>query len=239
MNMRDYFSCALQRTWIALLEKKIPFTYHEVSLRNPKTGLWFPLTEKPKWFTDLNPLGKVGHNAVQALPEPSHILAIRLYRQSKPSDPCSTEVAVVLMQVPTLAYVSECEPEVQTVYESLICNEFLEVRRKASVHCLDEHETAQWSCMLGTRQGVGLPEVGMHSGTFPERDRGSSQHGHARTAPVGPYIPEQCLCLKDLATSEEHPALLPPHPAVRARARIIMDHFNTHFVPLFYRILVR
>lgn len=33
--------------------------------------------------------------------------------------------------------------------------------------------------------------------------------------------------------------MLPPHPAVRARARIIMDHFNTHFVPLFYRILVR
>lgn len=33
--------------------------------------------------------------------------------------------------------------------------------------------------------------------------------------------------------------MLPPHPAVRARARIIMDHFNTQFVPLFYRILVR
>ena len=45
--------------------------------------------------------------------------------------------------------------------------------------------------------------------------------------------------VQDLATSEEHPALLPPHPAVRARARIIMDHFNTQFVPLFYRILVR
>ena len=44
---------------------------------------------------------------------------------------------------------------------------------------------------------------------------------------------------QDLATSEEHPALLPPHPAVRARARIIMDPFNAHFVPLFYRILVR
>jgi glutathione S-transferase len=44
---------------------------------------------------------------------------------------------------------------------------------------------------------------------------------------------------QDYATSEEHPAMLPPHPAVRARARIIMDHFNTHFVPLFYRILVR
>ena len=45
MDMRDSSSCALQRTWIALLEKKIPFTYHEVSLRNPETGLWSPLTE--------------------------------------------------------------------------------------------------------------------------------------------------------------------------------------------------
>ena len=47
------------------------------------------------------------------------------------------------------------------------------------------------------------------------------------------------VAVQDLATSEQHPPLLPPHPAVRARARIIMDHFNTHFVPLFYRILVR
>ena len=31
-------------------------------------------------------------------------------------------------QVPTLAYESEAEPQLQTVYESLICNEFLEVR---------------------------------------------------------------------------------------------------------------
>ena len=49
----------MQRTWIALLEKGLPFDYKEVSLRNPATGLWFPLTEKPKWFTALNPLGKV------------------------------------------------------------------------------------------------------------------------------------------------------------------------------------
>ena len=64
------------------------------------------------------------------------------------------------MQVPTLAYVSECEPEVQTVYESLICNEFLEVRRKALVHRPNEHETARWPCMLGTCQRIGLPEDG-------------------------------------------------------------------------------
>ena len=51
--------CVTQRTYIALLEKKLKFNYHEVSLRNPQTGLWYPLQEKPKWFTDLNPLGKV------------------------------------------------------------------------------------------------------------------------------------------------------------------------------------
>jgi len=51
--------CVTQRTYIALLEKKLKFLYHEVSLRSPQTGLWYPLQEKPKWFTDLNPLGKV------------------------------------------------------------------------------------------------------------------------------------------------------------------------------------
>ena len=146
---------------------------------------------------------------------------------------------MVSLQVPTLAYVSECEPEVQTVYESLICNEFLEVRRKALVHRHDLHETAQWPCMLGACQAVGLPEDGMRSGEFPEHSCGNAQQHHTRTAPAGLYTPEHCVCLKDLATSEEHPALLPPHPAVRARARIIMDHFNARFVPLFYRILVR
>ena len=67
---------------------------------------------------------------------------------------------MVSLQVPTLAYVSECEPEVQTVYESLICNEFLEVRREAPVHRPDQHETAHLSGMLGTRQAIGLPEDG-------------------------------------------------------------------------------
>lgn len=32
---------------------------------------------------------------------------------------------------------------------------------------------------------------------------------------------------------------MPPHPALRAKARIIMDHFDRHFTPLFYRILIR
>lgn len=64
----------MQRTYIALLEKKLKFTYHEVSLRNPQTGLWYPLQEKPKWFTDLNPLGKVRQqvtNIVLKLTTPS------------------------------------------------------------------------------------------------------------------------------------------------------------------------
>ena len=72
------------------------------------------------------------------------------------------------MQVPTLAYVSECEPEVQTVYESLICNEFLEVRHGASVHRSAQPEASHWSCMLGTCQGAGLPEDGMRCGTLTE-----------------------------------------------------------------------
>ena len=48
-----------QRTFIALLEKGLPFHYKEVSLRDSKTGLWYPLNKKPQWFTSLNPLGKV------------------------------------------------------------------------------------------------------------------------------------------------------------------------------------
>lgn len=35
------------------------------------------------------------------------------------------------------------------------------------------------------------------------------------------------------------PPLLPPHPALRAKARIIIDHFDRQFTPLFYRILIR
>lgn len=73
-----------QRTWIALREKNIPHTLHEVAIKNPKTGLWHQLKEKPEWFLKLNPLGKV----------------------------------------PTLAY-KEADTT-HSVYESNICNEFLE-----------------------------------------------------------------------------------------------------------------
>ena len=43
--------------------------------------------------------------------------------------------------------------------------------------------------------------------------------------PVQEYAPE--------------PPLLPPHPVLRAKARIIIDHFDRQFTPLFYRILIR
>ena len=48
-----------QRTWIALNEKKLTFDTHEVAIKDPETGLWKQLEEKPAWFTKLNPLGKV------------------------------------------------------------------------------------------------------------------------------------------------------------------------------------
>ena len=146
---------------------------------------------------------------------------------------------MVSLQVPTLAYVSECEPEVQTVYESLICNEFLEVRRRALVHRHALHETAQWSCMLGTCRVVGLLEDGMCSGPFLNTIVAMLSSTTPALHQLGLRSQSTVSAPQDLATSEEHPALLPPHPAVRARARILMDHFNTHFVPLFYRILVR
>ena len=73
-----------QRTWVALNEKGIKYTLHEVAIKNPKTGLWHQLDEKPQWFLKLNPLGKV----------------------------------------PTLAYKED--NTTLCVYESHICNEFLE-----------------------------------------------------------------------------------------------------------------
>ncbi|CAL8468830.1 g8371 [Coccomyxa elongata] len=111
-----------QRTWIALIEKQVPYTKVDINLRN-ETGQYAPET-KPAWFLQLNPNGKV----------------------------------------PVLAY--EEEHTIHQIYESNICNEFLE-----------------------------------------------------------DFQPE--------------PSLLPPHPAVRARARIIIARFSEAFVPAFYRLLLR
>ncbi|KAL3146074.1 hypothetical protein ABBQ38_015423 [Trebouxia sp. C0009 RCD-2024] len=79
-----WFCPFAQRTWIALNEKGVPYTLHEVAIKNPKTGLWHQIDEKPGWFLKLNPLGKV----------------------------------------PTLAY-KEADVT-HSVYESNICDEFLE-----------------------------------------------------------------------------------------------------------------
>ena len=73
---------------------------------------------------------------------------------------------MVSLQVPTLAYVSECEPEVQTVYESLICNEFLEVRRNASLHRPDQHETAHLSCCWGPARPLACLRMACAVGPF-------------------------------------------------------------------------
>ncbi|DBB03428.1 hypothetical protein WJX82_004221 [Trebouxia sp. C0006] len=119
-----WFCPFAQRTWIALNEKGVKYTLHEVAIKNPKTGLWNQLDEKPEWFLKLNPLGKV----------------------------------------PTLAYKEGATTH--SVYESNICNEFLE----------DYHP--------------------------------------------------------------DHP-LFSTQPVHKARERTIIDHFNSKFVPLFYRVLVR
>ncbi|KAK9846292.1 hypothetical protein WJX81_001054 [Elliptochloris bilobata] len=120
-----WFCPFAQRTWIVLNEKLVDFQLAEVALKDPKTGLWHQLENKPDWFVRLNPLGKV----------------------------------------PVLAH-KDASGTVRSVYESLICNEYL----------------------------------------------------------------EEC-----------HPrlAMLPSDPVARAHARIIIDRFNSKFVPVFYRFLIR
>ena len=48
----------VQRTWITLEEKGIPFTLQEVALKDPATGQWRQFHEKPEWFLRRNPLGE-------------------------------------------------------------------------------------------------------------------------------------------------------------------------------------
>ena len=50
---------------------------------------------------------------------------------------------------------------------------------------------------------------------------------------------ESNICLEFLEDFQPSPSLMPPHPAVRARARLIMDTFTHRFVPAFYKLLLR
>ncbi|KAK9915028.1 hypothetical protein WJX75_003796 [Coccomyxa subellipsoidea] len=52
-------------------------------------------------------------------------------------------------------------------------------------------------------------------------------------------IYESNICNEFLEDYQPSPSLLPPHPAVRARARIIIARFSEAFVPAFYRLLLR
>ena len=89
-----------QRTWVALLEKKIPFNMTVVPLRHPVEPRQLRLDEKPAWFLALNPHGKV------------------CWRHACVS---STRVLTsVRAQVPVITYRGTA------IYESSIINEFLE-----------------------------------------------------------------------------------------------------------------
>jgi len=54
-----WFCPFAQRTRIALEEAGLDYQLFEVALKNKKTGQWFQYEEKPQWFRDFNPLGKV------------------------------------------------------------------------------------------------------------------------------------------------------------------------------------
>lgn len=54
--------------YTVLNEKRVDFQLAEVALKDPNTGLWHQLENKPAWFTRLNPLGKARFARVP--PEP-------------------------------------------------------------------------------------------------------------------------------------------------------------------------
>ena len=64
----------------------------------------------------------------------------------------------------------------------------------------------------------------------------------ASSATAGEERPvyESLICNEYLEDAYPNtPSLLPKNPVERARARIIMDRFNSRFTPHFYRFLVR
>lgn len=142
---------------MALNEKKLTFETHEVAIKDPETGLWKQLNEKPEWMLKLNPLGKVGQHISSrstttcgdwcktacSVREPHLILLVQakvlpfvLFVFNKIAFEhkgintqkfrfFSFRGTVIYLQVPILAY-RDANERLTTVYESLICNEFLE-----------------------------------------------------------------------------------------------------------------
>lgn len=50
---------------------------------------------------------------------------------------------------------------------------------------------------------------------------------------------ESLICNEYLEERHPVPALLPSDPVARAHARIVIDRFNSKYVPVFYRFLIR
>lgn len=50
---------------------------------------------------------------------------------------------------------------------------------------------------------------------------------------------ESLICNEYLEERHPVPALLPSDPVARAHARIVIDRFNSKYVPIFYRFLIR
>ena len=65
------------------------------------------------------------------------------------------------------------------------------------------------------------------------------QPGVLRTAALSEQVYESNICNEFLEDYRAEPPLLPPHPAVRAQARMIIQQFSEKFVPNFYKLLLR
>ena len=119
------------------------------------------------------------------------------------------------------------------------CHEKASMKRHAvSASCLPQ---CLQSTVKGCRRDAQTMRcIGFRAGKVPvlvTRERGSegaSSAGEERT------VYESLICNEYLEDAyPEAPPLLPAAPADRARARIIMDRWNSRFTPHFYRFLVR
>ena len=50
---------------------------------------------------------------------------------------------------------------------------------------------------------------------------------------------QSLICNEYLEECHPHAAMLPRDPVARAHARIVIDRFNSKYVPVFYRFLIR